>query len=66
MSCGLREELKEESPLFARVIQPCDEGAGSLGGAGWDTGAAVYGAALCTGTSQLAAEQLGCVFAPAI
>lgn len=60
MSCGLREELKEESPLFNRAIQPCD------GGAGWDAGAAAYGAAVCTRTSQLAAEQLGCVFAPAI
>ena len=58
MSCGLKEELKEESPLFTRVIQPCD------GGAGWDTGATAYGAAVCTRTSQLAAEQLGCGFAP--
>lgn len=37
MSCGLREELKEESPLFTWVIQPCEGGARSFEGAGWDT-----------------------------
>lgn len=54
------------SPLFMWVIQPCDGGAGSFEGPGCDTGAAEHGASVCSGASQLAAEQLGYVFAPAI
>lgn len=61
MSCGLREKLKEEPSLFTWVIQPCEGGARSFGELD-----GTHGAAVCTGTSQLAAEQLGRVFAPAI
>lgn len=47
VSCGLQEKLKEESPLFTQVIQPCD------GGAWWDTGAAVYGVLSAVGHLSL-------------